>query len=227
MVSTALTKYWEKRLVREASLYPSLRYLNLKQFAIGKPHTIIRYNTTYRSDEIKCRTKLHLITGTYILQAQRSKFNHLEVNPLCLLCKENPENREHVLTSSKALEGHRSIYTEQLLEVLSEVSHSTATKIMDSTEDLTQLILDCTSDIITSNAPLPRDIACRIEQITHSFTRSISHTDACLLSSPQCNDAPATSKSKVTNPEYPLFQQRLWIESGAPEQWGGRPRQVK
>ncbi len=196
-----MTRYWESRLIREASLYPSLRYLNLQQFTIGKPHTIIRYNSTYRGDIVKCKIKLLLVTGSYILQAQRSRFNQFEVNATCLLCGEEPENREHFLSTCQALAGHRSIYTSQLSDVLTHnLGPEHASRIMNSSSELTQLILDCTSGLITGISPITRKVSCEIELITQRLVYALHLTRRSMLAliAPM-HRRPRPSKKKVTN----------------------------
>ncbi len=221
-------RYWESRLIREASLYPSLRYLNLQQFSIGKPHTIIRYNTTYRGDIIKCKIKLLLVTGSYILQAQRSKFNQFEVNSTCLLCGQEPENREHFLSTRQALAGHRSIYTSQLSDVLTHhLGPVYAAKIMNSSAELTQLILDCTSGLNTGIAPITRDVSRKIELITQRLLYALHLTCKNMLAliAPM-HRRPRPSKKKVTNNNTLYLQQHCnYGLNPVPQSIGGRPVQ--
>ncbi len=202
-VKEAMTRYWESRLIREASLYPSLRYINLQQFTLGKPHTIIRYNTTYRGDIIKCKIKLLLATGTYLLQAQRSRFNQFEVDSTCLLCKKEPENREHFLSSCEALAGHRSIYADQIQEILVDNFGPQFTRnIMNSSEEFTQLIMDCTSEHFTSAFPFTRDVSRKIELITQKlvYTLHLTRRSMLTLIAPMHRrPRPPKPKKKVTN----------------------------
>ena len=47
--------------------------------------------------------KLKIITGTYILQVNRSTFNQDEIDPTCLMCKEEPETADHFLIRCSVL----------------------------------------------------------------------------------------------------------------------------
>ena len=182
-VNSAVTKYWKHRLVKEASGYPSLKFLNIHQFIIGKPHTIIRFNTTLRCDIIKCKIKLSFVTGTYSLQAHRSKFNQFDVKPTCLLCDEGPETREHFLTTCEKLDAYRSIYTDKIRDVLSKnLGSSDIDDIMNSREGLTQLLMDCTSDVITSDYPLLSEDARELELLSQKLIYALHLTRKRMLS---------------------------------------------
>ena len=48
--------------------------------------------------------KLKLVTGTYILQVNRSAFNQDEIDTTCLMCKEEPETIKHFMMRCSAFE---------------------------------------------------------------------------------------------------------------------------
>ena len=45
----------------------------------------------------KAGIKARLMTGTYVLQSNRAKFNQYKVDPTCTLCEDEPEGQEHFL----------------------------------------------------------------------------------------------------------------------------------
>jgi hypothetical protein len=49
-----------------------------------------------------------LVTGTYILQSKKARYNQYAVDPTCLLCKNGPETSVHFLMECKALQEARS-----------------------------------------------------------------------------------------------------------------------
>ena len=48
-------------------------------------------------DNRRAQLKCKLLTGTYILQANRAAFNQYSVNPTCKLCSKEHETREHFI----------------------------------------------------------------------------------------------------------------------------------
>ncbi len=209
-VKTAVNSYWTKRIIREAVQYPTLRYLNLENFSIGKPHTIIRHSSTFKRDVIKCATKLHLVTGTYLLQAHRARFNQFEVDPLCLLCREEPETREHFIGSCKALSAYRARYAGDIHDILcGELGYEETRRIMDSKEHFVQLILDCSSQLVTCSAPITRSAIHGIEQLTQRLVHSIHLARKSMLAliSPMHRHKPKKVPNHITCIN-PLLQQQ-------------------
>ncbi len=210
-VKDAVTSYWTKRIIREAIQYPSLKYLNLEVFTIGKPHTIIRHSSIFQRDVIKCATKLLLVTGTYCLQAQRSKFNQFEVDPTCLLCQEEPETREHFISTCKALSAYRTRYSGEIHDILSEeMGYEEAGRIMNSKEMFVQLIMDCSSHIITSSAPLSRNAISGIEQLSQRlvFALHLARKSMLALIAPNMHrHKPKKVTNNITCNVHPLLQQ--------------------
>ena len=58
-----------------------------------------------------------IITGTYILQSTRAKFNSQEVDPTCPLCHEGIEDTPHFLLLCTRTEVVRKKYTDTLSDV--------------------------------------------------------------------------------------------------------------
>ena len=76
------------------------------------------------------------MTGTYTLQVNRAKFSQSEVDPACMLCRQDPETTEHFLLTCPSLEDVRR----PLLEGLLNTTH----KLIQGSVDppvLLQLIL--------------------------------------------------------------------------------------
>ena len=60
--------------------------------------------------------KAKLLTGSYTLQANKARFNQYDVNPTCIVCKQEPEaeGREHFLLRCEGLADTRTIYIDML-----------------------------------------------------------------------------------------------------------------
>ena len=95
--------------------------------------------------QIKCK----ILTGTYILQANRATFNQYSVNPNCKLCCRDPETRQHYVGECAFFEAERSVYIEKLStsQILSD-DHISQLRNPDL---LTQLTLDVSRCIDIEN----------------------------------------------------------------------------
>ena len=88
-------------------LYPSLRFPNVNNFKSAARHPQITSLGNVR-EVPRIRTKLKLVTSTYILQVNRASFNQNQVNPTSLLCHQGDESLEHFLLKCSALAGVRN-----------------------------------------------------------------------------------------------------------------------
>ena len=84
-------------MLTEAVSKSSLRYLNTLKYTIGRSHLVWQDASFDVMSVHKAGWKVRLMSGTYMLQATRAKFNQHEVDPSCLLCRKEPENTENFL----------------------------------------------------------------------------------------------------------------------------------
>ena len=63
--------------------------------------------------------KLRLLTGTYILQENRTRFGGCSIRECCLLCGEGAETRVHFIAGCYRLEAVRMNFKAQLITILS------------------------------------------------------------------------------------------------------------
>ena len=104
----------------EASEKSSLRFSNTQKYEIGEVHYVWK-NAGFNLMAIKkAGMKARLMTGTYVLQSNRAKFNQYSVNPTCLLCGEDPEDLEHFLLKCRALTVTRDPFMEKTICLLNE-----------------------------------------------------------------------------------------------------------
>ena len=104
----------------------STKHISPKALIVGKCHHIwstVRNNIhNNRRAQFKCK----LLTGTYILQANRAAFNQYSVNPTCKLCSKEPETREHFIAKCDFYDCKRNIYKKVVV-------YSWTTRSTDST----------------------------------------------------------------------------------------------
>ena len=98
--------YWVDRIKATSLLYSSLEYLTADDSYPGNKHCLLQHSGIARN--IPCiHDKLKLVTGTYILQVNRSAFNQKEIDPTCPMCMEESKTVEHFLVKCSALAGVR------------------------------------------------------------------------------------------------------------------------
>ena len=81
---------------------------------IGKEHQMSAAVRNNIHDVRRAEIKARLLTGTYIMQSNRAKFNQYNVSPICHLCNKDPETREHFLTCCETLQNFRSVYLSKI-----------------------------------------------------------------------------------------------------------------
>lgn len=136
IVNRCVNSYWCSRLKERASLYPSLQYLNAEDYVPGKKHWLIQHTREVR-DITRLKTKLKLVTGSYILQINRACFNQNQVDPTCMICHNDEETTEHFILSCKASAEVRKPMMDRLVVFARNMIQTP----IDS-ETLIQLILD-------------------------------------------------------------------------------------
>ena len=88
--------------------------------------------------------KLRLLTGTYILQENRDRYNQHNVDATCTLCGVEHESRLHFLVECSRLQPLRHKDISNLKSILQlENSKSKVELYASDLEKLTQIILDC------------------------------------------------------------------------------------
>ena len=136
LVNKKVNKFWSTRIKQSAELYPSLKYLTSDDYWPGQNHPLIQQVNGTR-DIPRVNTRLKLVTGAYITQSNRAAFNHVPVDPTCMLCQQKPETIEHILTECKALEDTRRPILETFI---TECKKFLSTDEVE--ENVVQLILD-------------------------------------------------------------------------------------
>lgn len=139
-VDSYVTTQWQS----EATDRSTLRYLNVNSCAVGKVH--ISWSSTSNSvrDVRRAHIKVRMLTGSYVLQANRSKFNKSEVSPICPLCKLAPEDLRHFILECPSLHDVRGGYLEEIEKTLKQAVPDCATQILADSETLCRIVMDCT-----------------------------------------------------------------------------------
>ena len=109
--------YWDEKLQSQVRQQSSMRYLDVQECSINRIHAVWRdIGCTREGRRAALRAKL--LTGTYILQENRARFNQFEVNPTCKMCGAATEDRLHFLIVCSALLPIRSRFMPLILQLL-------------------------------------------------------------------------------------------------------------
>ena len=104
-----------ERIKSRALLYSSLEYFTADEYCPVNKHWILQHSGIAR-DVPGAHVKLKLVTGTYILQVSRYAFSQNEIDPTCLMYKEEPETVGHFLIRCSALAEVRQPIMDSILK---------------------------------------------------------------------------------------------------------------
>ena len=102
-----IRKYWTERLREEAAEKSTLHYCNISCLQIGNTHPVWDSLESTRLEVRRGVVKCRILTGTYIVQTIRSKFNQYQVDSKCPLCHMEDEVITHMLLRCSVLHSVR------------------------------------------------------------------------------------------------------------------------
>lgn len=144
-VRNAVSNYWTDKFNSEIADKSTLKYLDKSELKIGVTHPVWRSLHSTVAEVKKGITKCRILTGTYMLQATKHRFNHQEA-PLCKACAMENEDIIHMLTSCPALHYVRKTEFAKLKECVISIIGPDEWQINFSDKiSITKLIIDCTN----------------------------------------------------------------------------------
>ncbi len=163
----------------------SLKFLNTGSLSIGKVHHC--WSTVpHTVREVKrAITKVRLLSGTYILQTNRAKFNQYEVTDTCMLCGDGAEDRVHFLAVCSKLSLTRKGYTDTLTSILCKTNTiSDITQRVGDPDFLSHIIMDCTHCEVQNHISIDKTMIPEIEQLSRNMCYAL-HLERCQMLSLQ------------------------------------------
>ncbi|VDI77857.1 Hypothetical predicted protein [Mytilus galloprovincialis] len=150
---------WKKHLKLKADCEEksTLKLLSKRNLNIGQTHNVWDTISSSVKDVRKAATKVRMLTGTYMLQTLKAKFNQAEIDPTCPICNIEAEDLQHLLTSCPAYRHIRKSHFQQIKEyIVSKIGSSVWTinfnskiAITDSIDRLSKLLLKGTFSRMT------------------------------------------------------------------------------
>ena len=134
--------YVHQSWVEEGNSKSTLAYLNLHDCFVGKVHSCWKSVSHNTRDVRRAIIKVKILTGTYILQYNKAKFNQYDVSPICCLCEAAEEDRIHFLLGCSRLNSVRQKYLEKIRSILCGIDVSISHQIMSNQKLLMQLLMD-------------------------------------------------------------------------------------
>ena len=117
-VKSAVNKYGTELLQREAIGKSTLKYVNIYSLKIGHTHAVWSSLESTLSDVRKGITKSRMLSGTYLLQANRCKFSKSAENSTCKCCGVETEDIVHMLLDCPAMFIQRKQYFTNLKSLI-------------------------------------------------------------------------------------------------------------
>ncbi len=114
-----MNAYWTDQFISESMEKSSLSMMNIPHLCIGTTHHIWDSLDSTVTEVRKGITRARMITGTYMLQTNKSKFSHFQIDPTCPLCRLEPEDIVHVLTRCPEYHKFRKTYIPKINKELS------------------------------------------------------------------------------------------------------------
>lgn len=182
-IKECVFKYWKTRLLDDCTMYKNLKYLNYSSFTPNTSHgmTHVDKSSDPSREAIFIAIKIKIVTGSYILQIDRAKFNTIE-NTQCKLCHQEPEDLIHFILKCKTLDSIRTPYLEEMNKSIQVITKNSFYRY-DHTTQL-QIILDCTkieNEILSNQKKRILEITADIEYISRRLCFALHSTRYRLL----------------------------------------------
>ncbi|MES9879604.1 MAG: reverse transcriptase family protein [Sedimenticola sp.] len=169
----AIEAFWTEALTNDAENRTTLGYCNISNLRIGQTHPVWNTVKSNTRDVKRGITKARMLTGTYLLQTNKSRFNKYEVDETCPLCRLEPEDRRHMLTRCPALVKSRTSLLQELQHtVISKCGPDTWSQLT-TRHRLTSLIIDCTSLVNKQLIPDDRDLLVAVEELSRKLCQKL------------------------------------------------------
>ena len=119
----------------------------------------------------KASSKAKLMTGTYVLQSNRAKFNQYSVDPTCLLCGDDTEDMiDSLPVEVSTFSEPRDQFMEKSGSILIEYQGTKEQKeIFKDFDLLAGLILDCTAINLKASETRREDFLHKFESVSRGL----------------------------------------------------------
>ncbi|MES9880822.1 MAG: reverse transcriptase domain-containing protein [Sedimenticola sp.] len=142
-VKRIINEYWSEKLKSELADKSTLKYMDKTGLQIGVTHPVWRSMYSTVTDVKKGITMCRMLTGTYMLQSTKHRFNPAE-DPTCRLCALESEDLIHMVTTCPVLFSVRKeAFNKIKVFVTSLIGMDAWKKHFNDKSAITKLIIDC------------------------------------------------------------------------------------
>ena len=130
---------WLQELKENAKTKSSLSLLDLQHVSFRAPHHLWPNRGASSRTRVAASYRAKFISGSYILQSNRAKFNQFTVNPTCPLCNNGNEDMTHLLLICPKLQHTRKRHLKNIKTLFHKLQIDTPT----DNDKLVYTILNC------------------------------------------------------------------------------------
>ena len=140
---SAVHNYWTVKHRNEACEKSTLCFMNFEMTKVGQTHTVWSSLESSVAEVRKGIVKCRMVTGTYLLQTSKHKFNRTTISATCNCCGLGDEDITHMLLECSALHVQRKLFFPKVRSIVCNYI-GTNKSIFRTKLNLVKLILDCT-----------------------------------------------------------------------------------
>ena len=168
MSRQAINGFWTERLVEEAQSKTSLANCDLPSMEVGVTHTVWEAAANNVHDIRRSITKVRMMTGVYMLQSTKAKFNQYSVEKTCPLCRLESEDLTHMLLRCPALAVIRKSSLAPIRDLVEQKFGLTKWKSMSKSE-LTAILVDSHQLVHVMSTQIDKAILLQLEALSRRY----------------------------------------------------------
>jgi hypothetical protein len=185
-VKQATENHAYAELLKDLEHKTSAKYLNTVVCGPGIPHPVWSTVANTIVDVHRTATKVRILTGTYLLQSNRARFNQFE-NSECPLCHTEEETYCHFLLTCPELETYRLQHIREIESLCKDANQWKHWQYISSAnESMLQMIID----VSRFQWLLGQTLSLRIEPITRRLCIELHKRRSTLRAQRQTHNGP-------------------------------------
>jgi hypothetical protein len=179
-VRNKIETYWRQKILKMAEGKSTLCFLHPMSMKVGSVHNVWASTGLDCTSIMKANIKARLLSGVYILQSNRSRFNKYEVSATCPMCMVDIEDTEHFLLHCSRTQDVRELFITNLRAILSDINREVENIVFSDKAMLLKVILDVSSPQIP--VVLQTDLVMKkIEAISRGLIYALHHRRCDIL----------------------------------------------
>lgn len=174
LTKEALNEYWTLNLREDCRNRSTLNMLSIENMSIGKTHLVWDSSANSVKEVRQSITKARMLTGRYMLQTNKVKFNQAEIDPTCPVCRTEDEDLTHMLTSCPSYHQLRkSKFSTIKKYVIDRIGPEMWNNLAQDKDQVCQLLID--PQILVSKSGLPDDkkFLYEVEKMSRDYCYSV------------------------------------------------------